>query len=629
MFNRILINMSIIGILSTINCYGMFEDIDYEENNNVPFFMKQFITEEERIKAMNDNINQINQNNGICCEEQNENNISMEKCDNFKIEDDKYTEEKAQCFISYLFKKKIYSINDKVLESAIPIFGMDGVKKLLLQYTKDKSNIMDGIITKCPYSIDENNILDYFIYLPVNIKVLDNDLVYKIYKLNSKLKNTEVIVKYNEQSSKSSNLDEDNEEMNLYEVNPNFGKDKKELHDLKLVGVFIKQDVLIDRIHYTFMNNDNIALTNMQNIVYLINSTKVRGKYLLMSIEKYINEIDANNIQFLRNFKYLIKYINQSARNSIKSFINSNPDKFKNNNTLKKIVEENDKLDKLQNKNDTVQVETDVLHDEWDVIFYIIFANKNNCIKLITNAFTKNDNVSLNNKKIIIHTLNSNNIPMSSKVYILTYFVNMIIDYISNNIDEIKNNNMNISNHFLLRNLLYHINESTFYLLLDTINYSISNNIKYANLLKINIINILCQIMFHNPDSIKNNDPSIIQKRENFIWYVIRNVAAKKQRVQTLFDSLNIDYSNEYTQSFVDGIIKFIIHNNILNTSNDSILNKYINNFTEMFPMLNYGIKKLFQNKIQKLLIDSIEQVDSNKRQYLIKLMDYFSNTSK
>ena len=595
----------------------MFEDIDSEENNNMPFFMKQFLTQEERIQAMNDDIDQINKNNGIYCKEHDYNSILMTKCEN--IEDDKYTEEKAQHFINNLFNENIYFINDEVLESAIPIFGTDGVKKLLLKYIKDKLNNIDKIIEENPNYIIENTILDYFIYVSVNNRVLDNDLLYKIDKLNSTFKNTEAMVKC---KIKSSDLDKDNEEMKLYEINPNFGTEKKELPDLKLVGAFIKKDVLVDRIHYTFMNIDNIALTNMMNIISSINNNNNKDieKYLLMNIKNYINEIDTNNTQFLRNFKYFIKYINQSTRDSIKNFINSNPDKFKNSNSLKKIVEESNQTNNLDD-------EVYKLYDELDIIFYSVFANKKNFIELMTNAFTQNDNVSLNNKKIIINILNSNNTPMRSKAFILIHFVNIIVDYISNNIDEIKNNNGNISNYFLLRNLLYYLNEDAFYLLLDAVNYSISHNVKYAGLLKINISNILCQIMLHNPDSIKNNNPSIIQKRKNFIRYMICNVATNKQYVQTLFNSLNINDNNEYTQSFVDGIIKFIIHNNILNSSNNSTLNEYVNNFTELFPTLNNRIKQMFQNKIQKLLADSIEQEDANKKQYLSKLMDYFNNT--
>ena len=199
-----------------------------------------------------------------------------------------------------------------------------------------------------------------------------------------------------------SNINLNNEELNSNLANVECSISNTT--DQMLVDVRMKQDILLDRLNYTCTHKDNIALANILNIIYYINNNQNNKKLLLEYFNYFINNIPKNkniinnSAQFLNNFRYFSKYVDNETRQSIKNYITKN--NINNDKILNNMIEIMNNKCKLTNSN-------------WTFVFSNIFQDNLYGINLIDN-------------KILINILRDN-IPEEYKFNILENIMQVLV----------------------------------------------------------------------------------------------------------------------------------------------------------------------------------------------------------
>ena len=581
MSNKILVSMFI--ILNTISCNSM-------ETTNV------------------NNSMEIDENySNICCNLFDINNINDLQLpipsitqQSETIQEDMYTDDKAYTFIKNFEKNHNDILENSVLDKEIPMFGTKGVNKLLVKYIHYIADKMDNQISEQQEqqkNIINTKYVEKYCYIAheydTSVNII-NRLKYLLQHIST--------LHYN----------------NFY-----IFTEQHKFDHVFTISIRVNPDILEKKMIYTFTNNDNIALINMLNIVYLTNSYRYCQNYISsMLLKKIINNNEViNNINFSRNLKYYISYITTMDTSNILCRI----DKELQNNSINdcRIVALK-KVKSIINNINTCNSylfpnKTNEKKKEWNAVFALLKAQE--CYEIVKDTLTNNCN-----KELIISVLNNNTCDNIIKYKILKCFILVIFEELSkNNIDtitfddneiteddlyfikkqpNITNNNITtnkkIDNYFL-ENFLPLLQENNFYNVLDII--SLYSNI-YSNSLKNNTTDLLVNMMFskfiNNSD---NDDEDIIEKRMNFVDEVLYNTICDKESTIKLFNIINNDNTGEskYTKVFVDGMIKLIVKNN---DSNNVFFEKHVNNIKEVSHMLNINIKVLFRNKMNQFLFE-------------------------
>ena len=531
-----------------------------------------------------------------------------------QIQKDTYTEEKANTFIENLKKKGKNYIDNKILNEAIPTFGEEGVNKLLVKYISHNAYEIDKKISET-----QENIIDTECLLKCCCGLSKNSTgKQRLEYLESQKNNT---LLYN----------------NVYVAVKNDSTGT--FANYFVVLIYIKPNVLAKKLIYTFTNNDNIALSNILNILHLSNINDYNARYIRTLFLKIIgnNEV-INNSNFLYNVTCYISYTLLRNTSTMLDIISKELETNLLNNYrkvgLKKvesIINNINTFPNLFNSNLTIR------EQEWKTVLKLMVSTSKYYI-------ARDTLINNNNKELIINVLNSNIFSDVIKRKILGNFVFVVFEekmsenymnkykpqtqidnFNDNEITEeeknalyfikksptviTNNDDKNKIYHCFLNNFLPLLTEKNFYEVLriissDYINDKTQNFYVYGNNLKNNINNLLIDMMFSK--FINNSDKDnkdIIEERQSFVDEFLNDTLCDRNSTKKLFNTMNNDNKGEskYTKAFINGMIRLIVKNN-----NYALFEKHINNIKEFSCILNNNIKILFRNKINQFMSENM-----------------------
>ncbi len=331
MSNNMLIMVAIVNLFCNINCYGMsLESYQISDFNSV--FNRNLTLEEMSYQLQsNKHLNQVNNHNiNYNIQKDNTNNNFYKNSINsnedfwkkpnadmsdivysdYDIEDS-YTETKANNFIKK-HNLENETMKNGVIFDAIMEFGKDGINEFF-QYFINSSLI---------------HISKFDRILPCHVITIDNIVQYIIaYNQNDPLLSTYKIMEDGTVLQTPLNIDNyccPTSELSGYEV-VRFVKNNN-----TIISINMKQNVLTNRIAYTFTNNNTNAAYNFITIVWLLNNTNDRSQKILHGFNNLFNNIANNKINinddklFLYVFKQFILNIKPNVRGTIKNYIEMN-----------------------------------------------------------------------------------------------------------------------------------------------------------------------------------------------------------------------------------------------------------------------------------------------------------------
>ena len=508
----------------------------------------------------------------------------------------KYKQIKIQEFIEMLGRQGKFLDIDIFEEDIKKIFGTESISTCVEQYLLYMFKIFEKL------SQEEDILFNYDLmnYTLINlpIKYLDqlNYLEYKMRTLQSD--NVKTILT---QDDKSFSV--------VMSINPNALK--------KIIVSAFKQ-------------NDITKLKNIIQITNKKNSDIPVMNSVANSITSIINDntfiFNENNTkQLLNNFKIYIKY-NNKLNNScledcLKHAISKNygilTNTVKSNisqillNIIENYTNNTNLYIELQNTTDLL-LTMEKKQDNFEYIIKQILTNSNN---------NQNKNI-----KVIVDTLNDKNIDKSIKQRILSNIVNIVINNINKNYADSQIN-------IFCSNLISLFEEDNFYSILDIIKQKITNKTEFTNILTDmkNVINdfLIYKMLCSEIDATENHstieDTLITNARQEFIYEVIPCIFRTKTNIKNLFTCLNNSQNTKYVQLFINGIIDFIIKNDLFNNPK-GIKRVCIQNFILKLQILNNNIKDLFKNTIQELLNNNANQINIEDKKRLNNLSSLFSD---
>lgn len=612
MFKKILISTFV--MLNTINCNCM-ETINIDNNME--------IDEEysDKLCQSNTSFNTFDFNNPFS----DMHNLPLPTPNDIQqsepVQEDIYTNEKANTFIKNYEKENKIDISNEDLVKAIPMFGKIGVDKLLYKYIDYSAKKMDKQIdeereNKLEDIIDIKNILR-FCYCSYKTKTNENYFKY-LESIIQKLHYNNVVLVSNR----------------LSDVIDNSFR----------VIICINPYLLTKKLVYTFTNTDNIALSNLLNIIDL---TKYNNYYANYIRHLLLDIISNNEVISNPNFSFVFKsYINSVDIHNYSIMIDSINQKSKEeqmDDNKKVVVKKMQSI--INNINLSNLFDNDILskeNEEWNVIFDVLYSQDYS--KTIKDILINNSN-----KELIVNILNINVFSDIIKYRILEHFIRTIFKEMSknntneykiqiNNVDDneteedklyfIKNQSninkhSNITNnnivedkkidYYFLNDFLPLLNEDNFYNIIEIISSYFDTDIDgskyyrsyYSYILENNVTDLLIKMMFSkfNNNSCSDNE-DIIRARQRFVDNHLRLTMCDKENTIELFKIINNDNTgkSKYTEVFIDGMIKLIIENN---DSDNFLLKENISNLKELSYMLNDNIKLLFRSKMQ-FIIDKL-----------------------
>ena len=502
---------------------------------------------------------------------------------------------KIQEFVETLGRQGKFIDTDIVKEDIEQIFGTELISTCVKQYLSYMFKIFEKL------SQEEDVLLNYDLinYTLINLPIEYSNFDYFEYEIRTlQSDNVKTTITQNDQSF-----------IVVMSINPNALK--------KIIVPAFKQ-------------ND---ITKLKNIIQ-INNKKNSNMQVMDSIANSITSIINDNTfifnknntnQLLNNFKIYIKYNSNSNNSYLKNCLEqaikknygilTNTVKSNISQTLLKIITDyinnNNLYSELQNTTDLL-LTMEIKQSNFEDIIKQILTNSNN---------NQNKNI-----KVIVDTLNDKSIDKSVKQIILSNIVDIIINNINKNQTDSQIN-------IFCSKLIILLEEDNFYLILDIIKQKMTNKKEFTNILTnmTNVINdfLIYKMLYYDIDATENQntieDQLIINARQKFIDEVIPCIFKIKTNVQNLFKCLNSSKNTKYIQLFINGIIDFIVKNDLFNKQR-GINEEYIQNFILKFQVLKNNIKKLFKNTIKGLLNNNANQMNIYDKKRLKDLLNLFRN---
>lgn len=505
---------------------------------------------------------------------------------------DKYTDREAQYFINDLIKNE-KSIDKNVLERIVDKFGNNNVYRFINKFVSYIINTFDTLSKK-------EDVLDYYELLHYNL-------------IQMPLNDADVFFDFwNNIRSIASQIQPNNTRFQIIE------KDKYYVLLIKLQG-----NALQETISNIFKSSNNTNL--LEKIIYNTN-TKKDNVFILDNVTNSIISIikdeefidnENNKNKLFDNFSTYIRYISNIDRIYIKKDLEQELNNKNTNYNTTQIDNLNSLVNKLGEQIFTLPIK---LNDKNDLLL-MIKANNENLDNILKYSFS-NINIQNNNIKIIVNTLNDNNVDNNIKYNLLKYIMRSINS----------NSSTNGRDYFVsfCKNFVYLLEEENFYTLIDIIYKREDSNI-YNNetseqidqkideivdclvkkMLELNIedvnnVNKINIVKFQ-----ENVSKECLKKRTEFINNLLDKILYNENNSEIFSQSLNNSANNIYQKAFIDGIIDFVLKHDIFKGNN-----------TLYLKSLNGNIINLFRNTINNLY----ENTASNKN-VLRKFLNFINDT--